>query len=677
MAENCLERGSRSPGFGLKGGVIRADIRLQAANSTGGVRPGVLMRSLPLTTRALIVLTVAAAALLTGYAALALPAHGNHLWWVAFLCAAMGGEALRVSSDGESGAVAEFTFSMAVLVAAVPLFGPVVASVISFASLAAVDIARGERLYRLMFNASTYALAGAAAGWVFLATGGHLGQISDTHPGPLAAAVATHAVVTTGLIGIALASARRVRLVAGTLSYAREVTPTSLAEYSLGLVLARLCAAAPGFVPLLAPLFIAVYRAHSSAVRLATETKQALRGLADIVDARDPYTFAHSERVADYATRLAEALDLPDWRVNSITRAGRLHDLGKLTVDVAILTKPGPLTDAEFDELRAHPAMSARLLAPFSFVASERSLIEYHHERFDGNGYYRIPRERLPIYAHFLILADSWDAMTSDRPYRRGLSPRDAAAEIRKHLGGQFHPLLGRAFLAVMEGREIREELTAEEFADLRAELEGVRDQRFARTRARARLGRRSLTWRVMIVPACILGMVAAVLPHEAAPIAGAAGLAALAGWYVLSSDQRAERRTLRMLNAAPHPVTTGEIMARVDSRLGLIWIGPLRSGPNVLRRAGQGWSMSEHQDAALGRVDALLARTDPGELVGEDDSLRRDGSALAIHHLADGQPMLVVTSGPTLPSALVQVLLGLLMAMDVTPEQGQLTRAA
>jgi len=635
------------------------------------------MRNLPPTTRALIVLTVVAAALLTGYAALALPAHGNHVWWVAFLCVAMGGEALRVSSDGESGAVAEFTFSMAVLVAAIPLFGPVVASVISFVSLAVVDLARGERFYRLIFNASTYALAGAAAGWIFLAAGGRLGEVSDAHPGPLAAAVATHAVVTTGLIGLALASARRIRLVGGTLRYAREVAPTSLAEYSLGLVLARLCAATPGFVPLLAPLFIAVYRAHSSAVRLATETKQALRGLADIVDARDPYTFAHSERVADYATRLAEALDLPDWRVSSITRAGRLHDLGKLTIDVAILTKPGPLTDSEFDELRAHPAMSARLLAPFSFIASERSLIEYHHERFDGNGYYRIPRERLPVYAHFLILADSWDAMTSDRPYRRGLSPRDAAAEIRKHLGGQFHPLLGRAFLAVMEGRAIGDELTAQELADLRAELDGERDQRFARARARLSLGWRSVTWRVMLVPACVLGMVAAVLPRQGAPITAAVGVAALAGWYMLSSDQRAERRTLRALNANPRPATPDEVLARVDSRLGLVWVGPVRSGPNVLRRAGPGWSMFDHDDGVLGRVDALLARTDPGELGGEDEALSRDGSTLAIHYVMEPQPILVVTSGRALPPALVQTLVGLLMATDGTTEQEELVSAA
>ncbi|MDX6536457.1 MAG: hypothetical protein QOD37_798, partial [Gaiellales bacterium] len=603
-------------------------------------------------------------------------AHGNHLWWVAFLCAAMCGEALRVSSDGESGAVAEFTFSMAVLVAAAPLFGPLVASVISFASLAIVDIARGESVYRLTFNAATYALAGAAAGWIFLATGGRLGEVSDADALSLAAAVGVHAAVTTGVIGLALTSVRGGRLLRGTLRYAREVTPTSLAEYSLGLVLARLCAAAPSFVPLLAPLFIAVYRAHSSAVRLATETKQALRGLADIVDARDPYTYAHSERVAEYAANLAEALELPEWRVRSITRAGRLHDLGKLTVDVAILTKPGPLTDAEFGELRAHPAMSARLLAPFSFVARERALIEYHHERFDGKGYYRIPRERLSIYAHFLILADSWDAMTSHRPYRRGLSQDEAAAEIRNHLGTQFHPLLGRAFLAVMEGREIREELTAQELADLRAELEAEREQRLTLTRARIALGRRSITWRVMVVPAAVIGMVIAVAPSQAAPMAGVAALAAVAAAYVLRSDQRAVRRTLRMLQAEPRPATAREIFARVERRLGLVWIGPLVSGPNVMRRAGPGWTVSEQRDATLARVDALLARTAPAELGRDDEPLSRDGCTLAIHR-ADGQLTLIVTSGATLPPALAGALLGLLNSVDVVPEDAAFATAA
>ena len=141
------------------------------------------MRSLPLTTRVLIVCTVVASAVITTYAAIYLPVQGNHLWWLVFLCAAMAGEALRVSGDAESGTVAEFTFSMATLLAAAPLFGPGVAAVLGFVSLAAVDIARGEAPYRWVFNASTYALAGAGAGCAFLAAGGRLGVVSEGDTG--------------------------------------------------------------------------------------------------------------------------------------------------------------------------------------------------------------------------------------------------------------------------------------------------------------------------------------------------------------------------------------------------------------------------------------------------------------------------------------------------------------
>jgi HD-GYP domain-containing protein (c-di-GMP phosphodiesterase class II) len=625
------------------------------------------MRNLPLTTRALIVLTIVASAVITPYVAIHLPVRGNHLWWLVFLATAMVGEALRVSGDGESGTVAEFTFSMAILLAAAPLFGPGVAAILGFVSLAAVDIARGEALYRLLFNAATYALAGAGAGWAFLAAGGHLGDIGETHAGALAVAVAVHAVIATGLIGLALASARRTRLLRGTLSYAWEVTPTSLAEYSLGLVLARLCAAAPGFVPLLAPLFIAVYRAHSSAVRLATETKRALRGLADIVDARDPYTFAHSERVAAYVEQLAEALGLPDPQVRRLTRAGRLHDLGKLTVDVAILTKPGRLTDEEFEELRSHPAMSARLLAPFTFAAEERRLIEYHHERFDGEGYYHVTG--LPLEAHFLILADSWDAMTSDRPYREALSDAEAAAEVRKHLGTQFHPVLGRCFLAVMEGRSLRDEVTSGELAGLQQELRGSRTRHAERVRARVERWWRYASWRVIVIPACIVGAVIAVAPRAGSPVAVLAALAGLATWWSVSSERRAVRRTVRALSSEPQPLATSEVLARVDSRLGLIWVGPLEIGPQQARRAGAGWSAADAGDDVTARVDGLLACTDPADLAEHTRAVSRDGSTLVVHESHGGDRMLVVTTGPPLPSPLAHTLVRMLteLAVDVS----------
>jgi HD-GYP domain-containing protein (c-di-GMP phosphodiesterase class II) len=622
------------------------------------------MRSLPLTTRALIVFTVVACAVVTPYVAFALPSRGSHLWWLAFLCAAMVGEALRVSGDGESGAIAEFTFSMAILVAAAPLFGPGVAAILGFASLAAVDFARGEPFYRLVFNAATYGLAGAGAGWAFLAAGGHLGVIGEVDPASLGAAVGVHAAIATGVIGLALASARQDRLVRGTLRYAMEVTPTSFAEYSLGLVLARLCAATPGFVPLLAPLFIAVYRAHSAAVRLAVETKQALRGLADVVDARDPYTFAHSARVAGYVERHAEALGLPDRRVRRLTRAGRLHDLGKLTVDVAILTKPGRLTDAEFDELRSHPAMSARLLAPFTFAAEEKHLVEFHHERFDGHGYYSVTAAHLPIDAHFLILADSWDAMTSDRPYRRALSDTEAAAEIRKHLGTQFHPLLGRSFLATLEGRALLDEFSQAELDRLYAELGSSHGRYLAN--ARAHVGRwcRNATWRALAVPACVLGAVVAVAPHAGSPLAALASVVALAIWLAVRRRRDAVRRTLRLLSDEPHPRTAEEVLTRIDHRLGLIWIGRFESGSQQLRRLGLGWSPFD-PDAVATRIDGLLACTDPAELEEHGRTVSRDGSTLVLHQAADRSELLFVTSGPPLPAPLAGTLVQLLTSVS------------
>jgi hypothetical protein len=363
--------------------------------------------------------------------------------------------------------------------------------------------------------------------------------------------------------------------------------------------------------------------------------------------------------------RLAEALGLPERDVETITRAGRLHDLGKLTVDVAILTKPGRLTEAEFDELKAHPAMSARLLAPFSFAAQEKRLVEHHHERFDGNGYYGVPAARLPIYSHFIILADSWDAMTSDRPYRQALSDSEAAAEIRANLGTQFHPVLGRCFLAVIEGRELHEDLTSEEVAQLHAELASHRDQRFAGARARAERWWRYATWRMLVVPVFVIVAVVAVAPRAGSPIAAVAGLAALAGWWAVSSERRALRRTRRMLAATPVPATVEDVLARVDDRLGLVWVGPLEARAQQLRRSGRGWS-SLAPDEVIARIDGLLARTDSRELAAAERSLSRDGSTLALQRTEGRDPMLIVTSGPPLPSAVARSLVQLLISVEV-----------
>ena len=148
--------------------------------------------------------------------------------------------------------------------------------------------------------------------------------------------------------------------------------------------------------------------------------------------------------------------------------AGRLHDLGKVAVDAAVLAKPGKLSPAEWGTVWRSPRLSARLLQRFRFAAQQAQAVEYHRERFNGTGYYRVSQENIPLAAHFLILADAFDAMTTDKPFRRRMSREEALSEIERESGSQFHPVIARAFVALQRGQDPAEVLTAEELAEIR-----------------------------------------------------------------------------------------------------------------------------------------------------------------------------------------------------------------
>jgi hypothetical protein len=160
--------------------------------------------------------------------------------------------------------------------------------------------------------------------------------------------------------------------------------------------------------------------------------------------------------------------------------AGRLHDLGKIAVDTATLQKPGRLDDEEFEVVRRHPRLSARLLRRFRLAADQAQAVEYHHERADGNGYYGIASTDVPLGAHFLIIADSFDAMVSDRSYRKGLPVDTALAEIERCSGTQFHPAVAKAFVALQRGLDPVAALAPEELAEIRR-LAAVRGRRTIR----------------------------------------------------------------------------------------------------------------------------------------------------------------------------------------------------
>ncbi len=172
----------------------------------------------------------------------------------------------------------------------------------------------------------------------------------------------------------------------------------------------------------------------------------ALVNLAEALDVRDSGSATHCQRVGRFAELTARELGLPPEAVERIRLAGILHDVGRVAMPDSVVAKQGPLTDEEWAWVRAHPAIGARLVETTEYD-DIRSWILFHHERPDGNGYPEGRREDVPLEAAIIAVADAYEAMTSDRPYRSALAPEQASNELRREAGRQFHPDVVEALL--------------------------------------------------------------------------------------------------------------------------------------------------------------------------------------------------------------------------------------
>lgn len=173
-----------------------------------------------------------------------------------------------------------------------------------------------------------------------------------------------------------------------------------------------------------------------------------LKSMAKILDARDPHTSQHSTRVTNFSMAIANVLNLSDEEKDVLYIAASLHDIGKVGIPDSILLKPDKLTDEEFMIIKKHPDIGADILKQLPPMVRETEIIRYHHERFDGRGYPAgISGEEIPLLSRIITLADSYDAMTSDRPYRAGLPVDKAIEEIGKCAGSQFDPELALVFI--------------------------------------------------------------------------------------------------------------------------------------------------------------------------------------------------------------------------------------
>ena len=180
-----------------------------------------------------------------------------------------------------------------------------------------------------------------------------------------------------------------------------------------------------------------------------------VQALVSAIEASDAYTRGHSERVTRYSLALAKRMGIDGDPLKQLEQAAVLHDIGKIGIDIALLHKKEKLTAADIDVLKLHPSIGVRILEPIHFLGTVREIIEQHHERFDGNGYPNgLNGENWRLEGRILAVCDTYDAMTSDRPYRKALSHEIAIKEIGDHAGSQFDPQVAAAFIEMCsEGR--------------------------------------------------------------------------------------------------------------------------------------------------------------------------------------------------------------------------------
>jgi HD-GYP domain-containing protein (c-di-GMP phosphodiesterase class II) len=211
----------------------------------------------------------------------------------------------------------------------------------------------------------------------------------------------------------------------------------------------------PGVALFLVPLMLARY-----SFKLYTDMRQVhfdtVRALTSAIDASDPYTRGHSENVTYYSVAIAREMRLSEGRVQAIEYAGFLHDMGKIGIQHDILRKPGSLTEDEWKTMRSHPEIGARIVSDLDFLRGARDVVLHHHERYDGKGYPSgLSGEDIPLEARIAKVADAFDAMMSDRPYRSSLGLDRALDELKSGRGTEFDPRVVDVFVGLIQRHQV------------------------------------------------------------------------------------------------------------------------------------------------------------------------------------------------------------------------------
>ena len=382
--------------------------------------------------------------------------------WVAISIVALGIAILDAIPIDLFSEQVEITISDAVKFAAVLLYPAPVVIISTFIGTIVGEIPAKRVWFKKVFNISEMTVTWVIVAWIFLV----LHQPNLDYFGSLQNVVA---LILAGLADFA-ASSVLVSLVisfAGSQSFRyvwmqnfRQVIWSDLSVVPLGVFLAVLWRYNPISIVLAGLPMLVVRHSYKVAIDLQCQTHDALLGLARVIDERDHHTSDHSDQVAQHTRIIAEALGLSQEEIEVIVPAAQLHDLGKVGMADDILFNPKLLNPEERRSAQQHAEIGAVLLSKFPLFDKGAVLVRHHHERYDGKGYPDgLKGETIPIGSRIIAVADAFQAMTEDRPYRSALSREQAISQLVAGSATQFDPKVVQAFIKILAGNEPPDQL--------------------------------------------------------------------------------------------------------------------------------------------------------------------------------------------------------------------------
>ncbi len=414
------------------------------------------MSSLPQTARFYILFLIALAVGAVLFSAIRI--SGNLSLWIAVLIVTAGITFLDATPVALFGEKIETTLSGAVKVAAILIYPTAVVIIGTFLGTLLGEVLAKRPWFKKAFNVSqltnSFGVAAIVFGVIHTPQADYFGTLQNLVAFLLAGFGPFF--ISWILVSFIVSLVSQSPLYYVLKQNFRQVGWYELSNPVLGAILAILWQYNPISILLIGLLFLLMRHSYQVAVQLQKQTHDALRALVQVIDVRDHHTFDHSERVSKYAQLMGEELGLSQEEIEVLAEAGLLHDLGKVGMVDDVLYKNGALNPKERKHAQEHAEVGSMLLSKFPLFEKGSVLVRYHHERYDGKGYPEgLAGEKIPLGSRIISVADAYQAMTEDRPYRPALTQEQAIAELQMGSGTQFDPRVVDVFVKILQSKRI------------------------------------------------------------------------------------------------------------------------------------------------------------------------------------------------------------------------------